>query len=109
MYQQYDPRQDHHTKPHYLDPRNCTVICSHPVWTPHQEQLVDNWVVPVGDVVVLPLLKGMNGVRPKGIIIMDLVQRIFIPGLESLWIFAVRTQRLRDNLGGYNQQSKHLR
>ena len=37
---------------------------------------------------------------------MFITQRIFVPGSQLLWIFAVRTQRLRDNLGGYDQQSK---
>ena len=77
------------------------VIRSCPVWTPHQEQPVDNWVIPVGDIAVLPFFEGMDGVHPKGIIIMDLIQWVFIPGLESLWILAVRTQCPRNDLGGY--------
>ena len=63
----------------------------------------------MGDIAVLPLLKGTDGVSPKGIIVVDLVQWIFIPDLQLLRIFAIRTQRPRDNLGGYHQQSKHLR
>ena len=109
MYQWYDPRQDHRAELHHLDPHNCAIIRSRPVWTLHQEQLVNNWVIPTGDVTVLPLLEGADGVRPKGIIVVDLIQRIIIPGLKLLWILTVRTQRPRNNLGGYNQQSKHLR
>ena len=57
VYQQDNLQQDHCAKPHHLDPRNRMVICSRPVWTPHQEQPVNNWVIPAGDVVNLLALK----------------------------------------------------
>ena len=64
MYQRYDLRQNHRAEPHHLNPQNRTVIDPSPIWTPHQEQLINNRVVPMGDIVVLPFLEGVNGVRP---------------------------------------------
>ena len=109
MNQRNDPRQYHRAKPHRLDPRDRTIVDPRPVRTSHQEQPVDNRVVPAGKVTVLPFFEGTDGIRPEGIIVMDLVQRIFVPGPQSLRVFAIRTQRPGDNLGGYHQQSKHLR
>ena len=77
-----------------------------PIRTSHQEQSVDNWVVPLGDIAVLPFLECTDGIRPEGIIVMDLVKWIFVPGLQSLWILAIWTQRLGNDLGEHSQQSK---
>ena len=77
------------------------VINPSPIRTSHQEQLVDNWVIPMGDVAVLPLFKRTDGARPEGIIIVGLIQWIFVPGFQTLRIFTVQMQRPRNDLGGY--------
>ena len=62
----------------------------------------------MGDVAALPFLEGTNGVCPEGIIVMDLIQRIFVPGFQLLWILAVQTQCLRNDLGGYKSTESNI-
>ena len=56
------------------------MLLVHPVDRPHDEQLVHHRIVPSAWVPVLPVVKATNGVAPKGVIPMAILQRRGPPG-----------------------------
>ena len=58
------------------------MILPHPIFGAHDHQTVEDRVVPATDVAIAPLFKGLNGVSPEGIVIVEVIEGLVLPGID---------------------------
>ena len=57
------------------------MILPHPIFGAHDHQTVKDQVVPAMDVAIAPLLERPNGVSPKGIVVVEVIEGLVLPGI----------------------------
>ena len=58
------------------------MILPHPIFGAHDHQTVEDWVVPVTDVTIAPLFERPNGVSPEGIVVVEVIEGLVLPGID---------------------------
>ena len=58
------------------------MILPHPIFGAHDHQMVEDRVVPATDVAIAPLFESPNGVSPEGIIVVEVIEGLVLPGIN---------------------------
>ena len=58
------------------------MILPHPIFGAHDHQTVEDRVVPATDIAIAPLFKGPNGVSPEGVVIVQVIEGLILPGIN---------------------------
>ena len=58
------------------------MILPHPIFGAHDHQTVEDRVVPATDVAIAPLFERPNGVSPEGIIVVEVIKGLVLPGIN---------------------------
>ena len=58
------------------------MILSHPIFGAHDHQPVKYQIVPAMDIVIAPLFESLNGVSPEGIVIVEVIEGLILPGID---------------------------
>ena len=48
----------------------------------HNHQTVEDRVVPATNVAIAPLFKGPKGVSPEGVVIVEVIEGLVLPGID---------------------------
>ena len=70
------------------------MILPHPIFAAHDHQPVEHRIVPATDVAVAPFFKGPNGVSPEGVIIVEVIKGLVLPGIDIEDVRATHTPML---------------
>ena len=57
------------------------MILPHPIFGAHDHQPVKHRIVPATDVAIAPFFKSPNSVSPEGIIVVEVVEGLVLPGI----------------------------
>ena len=58
------------------------MILPHPIFGAHDHQPVEYQIVPAMDVAIAPLLEHPNSVSPEGIVIVEVIEGLVLPGVD---------------------------
>ena len=58
------------------------MILPHPIFGAHDHQTVEDRVVPATDIAIAPLFEGPNGVSPEGVVIVEVIEGLVLPGVD---------------------------
>ena len=59
-----------------------SMILPHPIFGAHDHQTVEDWVIPATNVAVAPFFESPNGVCPKGVVIVEVIEGLVLPGID---------------------------
>ena len=71
-----------HHIPHRLDQLGMPMILPHPIFGTHDHQTVEDRVVPAMNVAIAPLFESPNGVSPEGVVIVEVIKGLVLPGID---------------------------
>ena len=57
------------------------MILPHPIFGAHDYQTVEDRVVPTTNIAIAPLLERPNGVSPEGIVVVEVIEGLVLPGI----------------------------
>ena len=58
------------------------MILPHPIFGAHNHQTVEDRVVPATNIAIAPLFEGPNGVSPEGVVVVEVIEGLVLPGIN---------------------------